>query len=551
MNIIDGKTYAAMVENGFKNLKEHYLEVNELNVFPVPDGDTGTNMTATVKGGVESMKKVSSDHLGEVAVALANGMLLSARGNSGVILSQFFAGIADGLKGKANANVIEFADVLELGTKTAYKAVKQPVEGTILTVAREGTSTVKARAANDELVDFEHLFKVLLVSMKEALQRTPELLAVLKEAGVIDSGGAGLIFIMEGMGKEILGEEVVESVSFVSPNAQSIELGAFNEDSELTYGYCTEFILQLLNSKDGPKNFSLNAMIDEFSKLGDSIVAIQNGTIVKVHVHTKTPSLAIEYAQRFGEFLTFKMENMTLQHNETLMKEIEKEQTKKKKDKFGIVAVAPSKEIADLFTQMGVKEIVSGGQSMNPSSQDFLDAFNRVNARTILVFPNNGNVILTAEQAGKLYDKAKVVVIHSKSVIDAYSAIPMLDLESGTLEENLQTIREAIENLVSGEISVAIRDSVNNGIPVKEGDAIGILSGAVVSDDPSMVNCFAKLLKAVPDIEDRSVITLFYGEGANEEFRQGVRKVVSEYEDLELEEIEGGQKVYPLIVALE
>lgn len=549
MDILDGKTFAAMAENGFKDLKEHYLEINELNVFPVPDGDTGTNMTATLKGGVESMKKADFSSLGDVATKLANGMLLSARGNSGVILSQFFAGIGDGLKGYDTATLEVFAKALERGTETAYKAVVNPVEGTILTVAREGTSYVRKHLS--EINDFETLFEMALKRMGKALKDTPNLLKVLKEAGVIDSGGAGLLRVIEGMGKFILGEEVAETLQFDGPSSVTADLSAFNVDSVLEYGYCTEFILQLQNVKNGPKEFSLPKFIDFLHTIGDSIVAVQNDTIVKVHVHTLTPSKAIEEAQKYGEFLTFKMENMSLQHNEVMMKELE-EENKKERAKVAMVAVAPSPEIAELFRSMGVSQIVSGGQSMNPSAEDFLSAFKAANAETIIVFPNNGNVILTAKQAGDLFEDSEVIVISSKSVIQAYSALPMVDFESFSIQQNIDIINESIENVVSGEVSIAVRDSVNNGIEVKKGNAIGILSGQVVSAKEGLIDCLMETISKVEDIDDRSVITLFYGEDAKEEDKEKARQSIDKaYPMMEIEEVEGNQKVYPFIIAVE
>ena len=438
MDTITGSIYAAMVENGYRAIKQQYSQINDLNVFPVPDGDTGTNMTATIQGGIKGMAKADDSNLSDVASKIASGMLLGARGNSGVILSQFFAGIAEGLSGLTEANILQFASALRSGVNKAYQAVIQPVEGTILTVAREGCTYVLDHIEDVDSV--ENLFVLLLRKMRKALKKTPELLPVLKEAGVVDSGGAGLIAIMEGMYKYLTGEEVEDSIYDGPTNSVSADAEIlFNADSVLEYGYCTEFIMQLLNCKDGPKNFNLQKMIDYYQTLGDSLVAIESDGIVKVHVHTKTPGKVIEYAQQFGEFVTFKMENMSIQHQEVLLKELEGEEEERPLHReAAMVAVASSEPIAKLFRKMGVSRIVKGGQTMNPSAQDFVKSIEAANADTVIVFPNNGNVILTAKQAAEMVEGVKVIVIPTKSVIECYSALGMVSIEDQTIEQNLE-----------------------------------------------------------------------------------------------------------------
>ena len=548
MDIITASAFQSMVENGLRNLKAHHQEVNDLNVFPVPDGDTGTNMTATLKGGVEAMERVCSDSLSEKASALASGMLLSARGNSGVILSQFFAGIGQAFSGLEQAGVAELSQAFLKGTETAYKAVVEPVEGTILTVAREGSQALTSEA--NEIKTIEEALSLVVKKMASALQNTPNLLSVLKEAGVIDSGGAGLVYVIDGMRKDLLGEKIEDS-SFISPsNVSSVDASAFNEDSELTYGYCTEFILQLQNCKKGPEKFDLDDMIKTFSSFGDSIVALRQGNIVKVHVHTKTPALAIEYAQRYGEFLTFKMENMNLQHNEILLKEVVGEKSPRKD--IAIVAVAPSPEIAELFKSLKADQIVSGGQSMNPSADDFVRAFQAANADHILVFPNNGNVILTAKQAAGLYEGSDIIVLPTKSIVQAYSALQMLDFESESLEQSVETAKQAIDSVLFGEVSTSIRDSLNNGVQVKKGDAIGILGGNLVDDEADPVSCLLKTIEKVPDLDERSVITVFFGKGVSEQAKAEVgEKIQEKFPLMDYFPLEGGQDVYPFLFALE
>ncbi len=561
MNILDGKTYEAMVTNGFKDLKSHYESVNDLNVFPVPDGDTGTNICATLDGGVKAMKKANKAILGDVVSKCSEGMLLGARGNSGVITSQFFAGIADSLAGLKTANVKQFASALKNGTRIAYKAVPNPVEGTILTVARVGTDYINDHI--DEIKDFETLFKLLLEQMKDALQKTPDLLPVLKEAGVVDSGGAGLLYTVEGMGAEIMGEEFEDRIfNGPSANVDIADGEAFNEDSKLDYGYCTEFILQLLKSKCDPDKVELQTFIDYLSSIGDSIVAIKQKTIIKIHVHTKEPWKAIQFAQKYGEFITFKMENMTIQHNEKLLKEmpISGKGVMTSSDikveplahsKVQIISVAPSKEIGKLFEEMGVKGIITGGQTMNPSANDFLEMFDYLNADEILVFPNNGNVIMTAEQAAKLYSKSKVHVLHSKSVVQAYSALKMADF-SESVESNIAVMEEQMQSVVALEISKAIRDTKNNGINIKENDYIGIQGGKIVSHDRVILNATKKLLKTVENMDEKAIITIFYGKDATEKMKADLKTFLEKtYPMMDVYEIDGGQPVYHFVIAIE
>lgn len=559
MKTITGKTFSEMVLNGYRDLKIHYEKVNDLNVFPVPDGDTGTNIAATLTGGVNAMKDANFDSIGDVAEKLAGGMLLGARGNSGVIISQFFQGISEALASLDTANVTQFASALRSGTSKAYEAVVHPVEGTVLTVARESTVYIMDNLSKME--DFETLFENLLREMRLSLDRTPDLLPVLKEAGVIDSGGAGLVYIMEGMGKYIVGEEI-DDAEFNGPTngVATDEKIPFDENSVLDYGYCTEFILQLLVSKCDPKAFDLKDMIHFLEGIGDSIVALKQKTIVKVHVHTKEPWKAIQYAQKFGEFVTFKMENMSIQHNEKLLKEMPIEEEKptehivanEKRQEVQIVAVSPSSSITELFLNMGANQIVSGGQTMNPSADDFIKAFDAANADNIIVFPNNGNIILTAEQAAKLYTKSKVYVLHSKSVVEAYSALSMAFFDGQNIEDCIEEMTESMKGVVSAEISPAIRDSLNNGIAIKKGDYMGILKNNIVSSSPDMMATIKELLTKVPEIEEKSVFTIFYGEDADDKVKEDLQGLVKkDFPNLEMVEIDGRQSIYPLIFALE
>ncbi len=546
MKTLSTSTFRGMLENGFRAIKLERDHINDLNVFPVPDGDTGTNMCATYLGGIGALKDLPD--CGELAASFANGMLFGARGNSGVILSQFFSGLAAGLEGVNEITIPDFIRAFGQGKEKAYHAVVKPVEGTMLTVIREGYEFLEEQGEFDDYLD---LFNSLLPVMERSLANTPELLDVLKEANVIDSGGAGIVSIMVGFQRFFSGE-TLEDIDFNGPSNGLAATGGevpFDENSVLDYGYCTEFILQLLNAKDGPKNFVLQDMIDYLSTIGDSIVAVQNETIVKVHVHTKRPHYAIQYAQKFGEFVTFKMENMSIQHQEVLLKEMEQTSPRKR---FAVVAVAPTEAIGRLFKDMGVTYYVLGGQTMNPSTEDFTKAFKKVNADHIVVFPNNGNVILTAGQAAELYKDSQITVIHSHSPMDCYSAISMIDFDGMSFAENVDVINSSIENLVSAEVVPAIRDSSNNGITIHAGDYMGLVGNELVTSGPNLLQTVEATIKGVPDFEDRSVITVFYGIDAKEEDKAAFRKLIKEkFRDLELVEIDGEQPVYPFIFGLE
>ena len=547
MDKLSSPSFLSFLDNGFRAIKLERERINDLNVFPVPDGDTGTNMAATYNGGMSSLGSDSEKGVGQLAAAFARGMLFGARGNSGVILSQFFSGLAKGLEGKRSVTPDEFIVAMQQGRDKAYKAVVKPVEGTMLTVIREATEKVTSVGHYE---DFESLFDDIVPTMARSLDNTPNLLAVLKEAGVIDSGGAGILAIFVGFRKFFFGEEI-EEIAFNGPTvgiSTQSEI-PFDEDSVLDYGYCTEFILQLLKAKDGPKNFVLQDLIDYLSTIGDSIVAVQNGTIVKVHVHTKRPGKAIAYAQKFGEFVTFKMENMSIQHQEVLLKELQQAGPRKR---FAIIAVSPSEAISGLFQDMGVAYCVSGGQTMNPSADDFVTAFQMVNADHIIVFPNNSNVILTAKQAAELYTDSQITVINSKSPLEAYSAIPMVDFDGQDLQTNLETIRESMAGLTVCEICPAAHDSSNNGIAIKGGDYMGLAKGKLIVSKPDVIDAIDGVLSGLDDLDEKSIVTVFYGLDTKDEDKERFRDLLkAKYRDLELMEIEAMQSVYPFLLALE
>ncbi|MBP5610886.1 MAG: DAK2 domain-containing protein, partial [Clostridia bacterium] len=486
---IDGSVYRGMVIAGAVNLRRHVTEVNDLNVFPIPDGDTGDNMLLTVEGGSSAADRAD---LSAVARDVADRMLLSARGNSGVILSQFFDGIAAGLEGVSDADPARFAAALETGVKHAYGAVIQPTEGTILTVAREASAAaVKANAGTAE-----GLLDAFLSEADRSLARTPDLLPVLKEAGVVDSGGAGLIRIVEGM-RAVLDGELPEGDYLPAgreARAAGPDLDSFTEDSVLEFGYCTELLLRLMRAKTDPATFDLAPLVAYLEKIGNSVVAVKTGTVVKIHVHTMTPQLVLDYCQKYGEFLTVKIENMSLQHNSL---DGNTPAGKRERKPFAVVAVACGEGLISMFRSLGADEVVNGGQSMNPSAQDFLDAFDRANADVIFVLPNNGNVILTAKQAAGMYTGSDVRVLPSKSIGEGHSALTMMTPDTDDYDGMERDMTDAMEGVVTAGVSVCSRDAENNDRILFKGEYIGFIGDRVFSADNDSLDAARALVDEI------------------------------------------------------
>lgn len=538
---LNGELFAKMFRGGVAFLRSKVKDVNELNVFPVPDGDTGDNMMLTMEGGEKALSGVESDSLDKVAKSLTDGMLLGARGNSGVILSQFFAGIANGFLDHETADVREIGNALLNGVKQAYSSVNTPTEGTILTVARESVEYAVANITDDSTVD--SLFTDLVTEMNESLKRTPEMLAVLKEAGVVDSGGSGLKYIAEGFLKILNGEEIDEPEDVTSSySAQSVDITSFGPDSEMKYGYCTELLLQLMNAKTDPYAFDIGVIKEFLETVGDSIVAYKTGTIVKLHVHTMTPYKVLEFCHNFGEFLTIKIENMSVQHHETLSKPKEKP-----RKKYSIVAVANGAGIKKLFEELGAEEIVNGGQTMNPSAKDFIDVFERINAEHIFVFPNNGNIILAAKQAEKIYEKAQIHVIESKSIGDCYAALSAIDFGEEDPVRLESGMNSAMSEVETGYLTTAVRNTEMNGIKIHTGEYIGFCGKQMLSSDADIVLSAMRLLEGM-NIEEKDSLNLFYGKDVDKDTLDSVVSSISEkYPDIELYTLNGGQEVYRFI----
>lgn len=544
--VIDGNDFEKLITSGVYNLKKHIDIVNDLNVFPVPDGDTGDNMYLTINGGLNNLKNINENAIGIKAEALANGMLLNARGNSGVILSQFFYGIALSLKDKINADTKVIAEAFKEGVNKAYASVINPVEGTMLTVIREATeNAINNLEKNESIGDF---FDYYLNEMKSSLDRTPDLLFSLKEADVVDSGGKGLVYIVEGMKSAIDGKEI-ENNDGQNVNVSSIDFSKFNEDSVMEYGYCTEFLLQLQKCKCDVNSFDVKELIKFLETIGDSIVAVKTNSIVKVHVHTLTPYKALEYAQRFGEYLTVKIENMTLQHNDLNKKEVKK--IKKEKTKYGIVTVLNGQGLKDTFYDLGVDVIIDGGQTSNPSIESFIEAFDECNADNIFVFPNNSNIIMAANKAKELYSKSNVIVINSKNIGEAYSSISMLDYSSDNLDEIKENFEINMQNVTTAMLTKSIRNALINNVDIKENDYIGFKDKIMLTSNKDKLESYFELLNKL-DIKNKNYLINIYGKDLLNKEKEIIEKYISDnYPSLEYYSIEGDQEIYDVILIME
>ena len=550
LNKVNGQDYVSLVVAGARSLANDVDRINALNVFPVPDGDTGTNMKMTIEGGASSGLGMKETNLGIISKNMARSMVLSARGNSGVITSQFFKGLSIGFEGKESVDVKGFAEAMLEGTKKSYSVVQIPTEGTILTVMREAGEAAY-KALTDSMTLPEYL-KIYLEAAKVSLEHTPELLAVLKEAGVIDSGGAGFCLIIEGMLKASLGEEVLASKD---SNISVVDHSGFNADSELTWGYCTEFILQLQNSKVDIPNFDLKIIQDYLETIGNSIVSFKDEDLVKVHVHTFDPGLVLTEMRKYGEFITIKIENMNVQHtenNEIIASSQEVEEKPLEHKKYASVAVANGEGLVRSFKEMGVDEVVTGGQTMNTSIEDFLNAFHKIDAEYILVFPNNGNIVMAAKQAAENYDKAKVYVVPTKTIAEGYSAVSMLNYEIDDIDEIVKTEIDVIQNVSTLEVTYSIRDTAINGIKIKKGDYICIYNGDLIASDKDRVTAVKKSLKKISDFSDKQVMTILCGQDVKIEECDSIREFAETLNSyIEVYPLKGNQDIYSYIIGIE
>ena len=532
-----------MMKNGLANLETRQDEINRLNVFPVSDGDTGTNMRLTLEHGIQYAQStaVACDYLKK----LSEGMLLGARGNSGVILSQFFKGFYVELARCSQLGVSELRNGLIRAYRTAYSAVVKPTEGTILTVTREGIEHIRGQLNRSTTV--EQLFSMYIAEMKKTLALTPEMLPVLKESGVVDSGALGFIAIAEGMLKALFGEIIETDETDAPKPPKQLNFDLFNENSAFEDGYCMEFILQLMNAPKYNRHFRISAYIEDLKLYGNSIVAVQDGTRVKVHIHTLIPAKVITLAQEFGEFLTFKLENMQVQHNEH---DRELTVTKKHK-KLAVVAVVNGEGMKKVFADNGCDVVIDGGSTMNTSSQEFIDAFAQIDADAIAVLPNNPNIILAAEQAVSLYGAEKITVLPSRSIAEGYFAMAMDIQYSDDVEYRLREMREGLENTVTLCETTASRDYAYHEISCKKGEEILLVNNKIVCVNSDPIQAVTDGLGTVEDIDDRDTCIVFRGEGIPEEDEELLRDAIEErFPLLEVEFVDGGQSVYHWVIGL-
>ncbi|MBR0424896.1 MAG: DAK2 domain-containing protein [Clostridia bacterium] len=541
---MDGRLFWELVRGGAAQLKAHANEVNDLNVFPIPDGDTGDNMYLTISGGV-NREPNGDEPIGSAARRIADGMLLSARGNSGVILSQFFDGIAAGLSNAEQADAKLLGSAFQKGVEHSYAAVSEPTEGTILTVAKTATRYA-SDASTDSLNGF---FDTFLERGQTALLETPEQLPVLKKAGVVDSGGAGLLYIIEGMARALNGEAPEADEGVQKPVAASLDLDRFTEDSELTFGYCTELLLRLQTKKTDVDTFDLNPMREFLQSIGNSLVLVKTGSVVKIHVHTMQPYRVLEYCQRYGEYLTVKIENMNLQHNNLPTDSVLVTASERKP--IAIVAVASGEGIKHTFREMGADDVIDGGQCQNPSTDDFLASFDRVNAETILVLPNNSNVILAAKQAAALYEKARVLVVESKTIGDGYAALSMMNPELDDADTIAEDMAMAMDGVVTASVSVCSRDTEMDGFLLHKGQYIGISGKEIVSADNDRCDTACMLADRL-NFDEHEICILLCGQDSDPDEAQRIAAHIrGAHPFSEVFVQDGGQPVFNYILILE
>ncbi len=553
--LITKKEFSDMIRVASHRLEKNAKFVNSLNVFPVPDGDTGTNMSLTIQSGFKAVNESESDNVGILGKALAKGLLMGARGNSGVITSQIFRGFSKSIENKDTLNAMDLAKAFDDGVKTAYKAVMKPVEGTILTVARFGAEAAmkKVESTNDTV----EILKAVVKGSKVGLEKTPSLLPVLKEVGVVDSGGQGLVFIYEGFLEGLSGqtsgdEEYVpderDMAEMVNASHHQSVQGQFNTD-EIQNGYCTEMMVELGKDPTSDEKFNNDTLRNYLDTIGDSLICVADDEVVKVHVHTNYPYKVWAAGRKYGALSKIKIDNMRLQH-ETIVEEDEPvAEPEQKQIDYAVIAVSSGEGLAQLFESLGVTHIISGGQTMNPSTNDIVDAINKSNAKRALVLPNNGNIIMAAKQAVDLVD-IPVAIVGTKTISQGMTAMLSFNPEAD-LEENEENMEDSLDTVKSGQITQAIRDTEIDGLKITKGHYMGIVDGKILVDDPDIVAGTEKMLDKMID-EDSEVITIMVGQDGNTEDAQKVADYLDDkYSDLETEIHQGDQPVYPYLISVE
>ena len=539
MRTLNGQTLKQLLISGSNNLYNHYPEVDALNVFPVPDGDTGMNMNLTLTSGSKEIQNRSDENAYEISKVFSRGLLMGARGNSGVITSQIFRGFSKGLDGLEEVNALAFSAAFQKGVEVAYKAVVNPVEGTILTVIRESSQFLADNVKDN--MSIEKCLDLMLQEARESLKRTPELLPVLKEAGVVDSGGTGLIRILEGM-RIAAGGDFVERSQATATEAQNS-----TEEGE-EEGYLLEFVLKLIKEK---KAFNENRFSNLLSTNGDDLVVNVKDDCVKVHIRVLNPGDILNYAQQFGEFLKLKLVNLKVGESAEEL-DFEEEEEAKEKTEYAMISVSAGQGIEDFLKEIGISVVVKGGQTMNPSSEDFVSAIKKANAHNVFIFPNNSNIVMAASQACDMVEDAdtNVYVIPSKTIPQGISSAIMFNPEADP-EENFRSMKAALKNVKSGEVTFAIRDTEIGGVKVKKDDFIGIYEKDIVVDNPNKLETLMTLLEKMID-EDSSIITILVGQDVNDEEMNQVSELIAEkFSDLDLDIRKGDQPVYSFLIGVE
>ncbi|MFJ8261578.1 DAK2 domain-containing protein [Rummeliibacillus sp. NPDC094406] len=554
MKSLDGIKFAEMVQAGSSHLSQNADYVDSLNVFPVPDGDTGTNMNLSMTSGAKETVANKGESIGKTAQALSKGLLMGARGNSGVILSQLFRGFGKAVEKENELDAVKFAQALQYGVETAYKAVMKPVEGTILTVARVAAEKAVEVAKTEQ--DIVVVMEELLDAAKEALAKTPDLLPVLKEVGVVDSGGQGLVFVYEGFIAALKGEEIptatkVESIEDLV-NAEHHKVQDFMDTSEIVFGYCTEFMVRF---EEGKKPFNEAEFREDMSRFGDSLLVISDDEVVKIHVHSETPGAVISYGHQYGSLVKVKVDNMRLQHTAIVGEEHHKEDFKNtpnkevKKQPYAIVTVAMGEGVAKLLESVGASYVIEGGQTMNPSTEDIVNAIKEVGAEKVLILPNNKNIVMAAEQAAELLD-IDAAVVPTKSIPQGLSAILAFNPEL-SVEENKKHMTDAFANVKSGQITFAVRDTSIDGVEIHKDDFMAIKDGSIIQATPSLKVASELLVSDMID-EDSEIVTVLYGQDVEKEtVDEYIEFIEEQYPEVEVEVHDGKQPLYPYIISVE
>lgn len=556
--VLDVEAFISMLEVGGNRLSENAEYVNSLNVFPVPDGDTGTNMNLTYTSGIERVIKQHSDTVGEVGEDLAKGLLMGARGNSGVILSQLFRGFSKAIEGKTTIEAKDLANAFQRGIDTAVKAVMKPVEGTILTVARDSAAAGMQKAEQTD--DIIEVMTAVLEEAQTSLENTPNLLPVLKEVGVVDSGGQGLVYIYHGFLESLTGESI--PVKSADPNKANVTELAHQENffntshsvasEDIHYGYCTEIMVKIGEGETVTDEFDYDTFRNHLDGIGDSLLVVSDDEIVKVHVHTETPGEVMNYGQKFGSLVKIKVDNMRLQHDDILDGK-GSNQTESapavERTNLAIIAVAAGEGIENLFKDMGVKSIISGGQTMNPSTNDILDAINKANADNVIILPNNKNIIMAANQAVEV-SEIPAAVVETKYISQGLTAMLGYNPD-GTLEDNKAAMVAEMANVTSGQVTVAVRDTTVDGLEIHKDHFMGIIDGKIVSEDADLVKETIDMINQMVD-EDKELVTLIFGEETDQATAELIAEAVEEAnEDIEVEIVDGGQPVYHFLASVE